>query len=83
LPQFEDGEWLVTNEFLCGGFAGRAFGGQTLEDAAAQLADYFDAHVGHDSIVGQCVTESGWPNMDLFEFSVKSAWSKQAETDEP
>jgi hypothetical protein len=58
-----EGKWEVTNEWLCGGFAGRSFVGDTPEDAAAQLAEYLTRHVGHKSLVGDCVTRSGWPDL--------------------
>ena len=60
---FYDGEWNVTNEWLCGAFAGRSFSAETKEEAARLLAEYFDKFIGHDSIVGRCVTESGWPDL--------------------
>ena len=60
----KEGVW-VTNEWLCGGFCGRAFVGKTEEEAAQQLIDYLDAHVGHKSVVGRLVTESGWPDLGL------------------
>jgi len=58
----EDG-WCITNEWLCGTFAGRCFIGKTKEDAAQKLINYFNQHIKHDSIVGNCVTNSGWPNL--------------------
>ena len=57
----------ITNEWLCGTFAGRGFTGKTLEDAAQQLIDYLYAHIGHDSIVGNCVDDSGFPNLKKVE----------------
>ena len=60
---YDQGEWWVTNEWLCGGFAGRAFTGKTQEEAADKLIEYLNAHIGHDSWVGQDVTKSGWPNL--------------------
>ena len=58
-----DGKVWITNEWICGGFAGRAFIGDTEEDAARQLIDYLNEHIGHNSIVGSCVTKSGFPNL--------------------
>lgn len=55
---------MVTNEWLCGGFAGRGFDGDTFEEAAQQLIDYLYEHIGHDSIVGNEVTKSGFPDLD-------------------
>jgi hypothetical protein len=61
---FDDGEWWATNEFICGGFCGRAFTDKTKEGAVAKLIGYFDAHVNHESMVGKSVTDSGWPNLE-------------------
>lgn len=60
----ESDEWRITNEWLCGTFAGRGFSGATKEIAAQKLINYFNKHIGHKSIVGHCVTESGWPNLE-------------------
>ncbi len=59
----DEGEWNVTNEWLCGTFAGRSFPAKTKEQAALKLINYFNRHIGHDSIVGKCVTDSGWPDL--------------------
>ena len=53
-----DGKWEVTNEWLCGSFAGHSFVGDTPEQAAEQLAEYLTRHIGHESIVGNAVTKS-------------------------
>ncbi len=58
-----DGKWEVTNEWLCGSFAGRSFVGDTPEQSAEQLAEYLTRHIGHESMVGNAVTRSGWPNL--------------------
>jgi len=58
-----NGEWHVTQEWLVGAFAGRSFVAATLAEAAAEQVAYLNRHVGHDSIVGMCVTESGWPDL--------------------
>lgn len=55
----------ITNEFLVGGFAGRGFTADTLEEAAEQLIDYMYEHIGHNSIVGKAVTESGFPDLEM------------------
>ena len=57
------GKWEVTNEWLCGGFAGRSFVGDKPEQAAEQLSEYLTRHIGHKSMVGDAVTRSGWPNL--------------------
>ena len=58
-----EGKWEVTNEWLCGGLAGRSFVGDTPEQAAEQLSEYLTRHIGHKSMVGDAVTRSGWPNL--------------------
>ena len=60
---FSDKKWHVTNEWLCGTFAGRAFPADTKEKAVMRLIDYLNRHVGHNSVVGQFVTDSGWPDL--------------------
>ena len=55
--------WYITNEWLCGTFAGRAFIGKTKKEAAQKLISYLNQHTNHNSIVGQCVRESGWPDL--------------------
>lgn len=58
----EDGRWLVSNEFICGTFAGRCFEGDTLEEAVQQLVDYFDCESAYEgrTIVKSCLHEAGW-----------------------
>jgi hypothetical protein len=58
-----DGKWHVTNEWICGSFAGRSFSADTIEGSAEKLIDYFNNHIGHNSIVGNEVTQSGWPDL--------------------
>jgi hypothetical protein len=60
--QWENG-WHVTQEWLVGGFAGRSFVAPTPEEAAAEQIAYLNRHVNHDSMVGRCVTDSGWPDL--------------------
>lgn len=60
----DDGEIIVTSDWLCGSFAGRGFSAKTKEDAAQQLINYLDEHIGHNSMVGRVVDESGWPDLD-------------------
>jgi hypothetical protein len=54
----------VTNEWLVGNFAGTAFVAETEIEAARKLIAYLDRHIGHDSVVGRAVTESGYPNAE-------------------
>ena len=62
--QDEDGCW-VTQEWLCGTFAGHGFVDETFEAACAQMVEYLNRHIGHDSVVGNTVTASGWPNQKM------------------
>ena len=59
----QDGKHHITQEWLVGAFAGRSFEGDTLEDAAQKLIDYLYQHLGHYSVVGSEVRESGFPNL--------------------
>ena len=61
--QDEEG-WHVTNEWLCGTFAGQGFFSETKNGAVEQLMNYLDRHIRHKSMVGHVITESGWPNLD-------------------
>ncbi len=58
-----EGKQCITQEWLCGAFAGRGFEGNTLEETAEELIDYLYKHIGHASMVGRCVTESGFPDL--------------------
>lgn len=71
----------VTQEWLCGTFAGRGFVGETPEDAAGQLLSYLDRHVGHDSMVGRSVTESGWPDLQrVKKYLIATFYAEDEET---
>lgn len=59
-----EGEQRITQEWLCGNFAGRGFGGKTIEEAAEKMIDYLYRHIGHKSMVGDAVTGSGFPNLN-------------------
>lgn len=63
----QDGKQHITNEWLCGAFAGRGFEGDTLEEAAGQLIDYLYLHIGHISMVGMDVARSGFPDLKAVE----------------
>jgi hypothetical protein len=60
----EGDEYWVSQEWLCGAFAGRSFVANKLEDAAQQMIDYLYRHIGHNSMVGSSVTKSGFPNLN-------------------
>jgi len=62
----------ITNEWLCGAFSGRGFTAPTLEGAAEQLIEYLYQHIGHNSMFGQSVTESGFPDLKKVEEYCKS-----------
>lgn len=75
----DDGEWWVTTEWLTGPFAGRSFTASTKKEAAAQMVEYFNGHLGHDSIVGIIIRESGWPNLE----SVREYTRAKSHVDSP
>lgn len=56
-------KYYVTDEWLIGSFAGSSFSGNTLEEAAEELIKYLHRHIGHNSIVGNHVTRSGFPDL--------------------
>lgn len=58
----EEGEH-VTSEWLVGTFAGIEFVDNTKENATRQLIDYLDRHITHDSMVGDIVRKSGYPDL--------------------
>lgn len=62
--QDKDGCW-VTQEWLCGASAGRGFVGETFEAACAEMVEYLNSHIGHDSAIGNMVKASGWPNQKM------------------
>lgn len=57
----------VTTEWLVGAFAGRSFVSNNKINALKQMCDYFNRHMNHDSIVGNVVTKSGWPDLRAVE----------------
>lgn len=63
IHEFE-GKQYVTQEWLCGAFAGRSFEADTTEAAAEKMIQYLYDHIGHKSIVGECVTSSGFPDLE-------------------
>lgn len=56
-------KYYVTDEWLVGSFAGSSFSGNTLEEAAEELIKYLHRHIGHNSIVRNHVTRSGFPDL--------------------
>jgi len=63
----DEGKQCITQEWLCGSFAGRSFEAENLEDAASEMIEYLFRHIGHDSIVGKAVTDSGFPDLKKVE----------------
>ena len=61
------GKQCITDEWLVGNFAGCSFEADTLEEAARDLIDYLYEHIGHKSMVGNCVTKSGFPDLKSVE----------------
>jgi len=57
----------ITQEWLCGNFAGRGFVGDTIEEAAEKMIQYLYDHIGHKSMVGDSVTNSGFPDLKQVE----------------
>jgi hypothetical protein len=63
----ENGKYYITNEWLVGCFAGRSFEGYTLEEAAEKMIDYLYSNVNFNSLVGQDVKFSGFPDLKKVE----------------
>lgn len=59
----DDAGQHVTTEWLVGTFAGRGFVAPTLDAALSEMCEYLGQHIGHDSLVGDIVTKSGWPDL--------------------
>ena len=62
-----EGKQCITQEWLCGSFAGRSFEADKLEDAAEEMIEYLYKHIRHDSMVGRSVADSGFPNLKRVE----------------
>lgn len=62
--RLEEGKWHVSTEWLIGCFAGRVFISDDLDTAVDEMIEYFNRHIGHESIVGEIVRESGWPDIE-------------------
>ncbi len=63
----DSGKQYITQEWLCGAFAGRAFESKTVEGAAEKMIQYLYDHIGHKSMVGDAVTNSGFPDLKQVE----------------
>ena len=62
-----NGKQCITQEWLCGNFAGHLFEADKLEDAAQEMIEYLYKHIGHESMVGKSVTDSGFPDLKKVE----------------
>lgn len=64
-----DGKHVVTNEWLLGSFAGRAFEGNSFEEATEKLIEYLYKHKGKRHMVGEIVERSGFPDLEkMYEY---------------
>ena len=75
----EGEEYHLTQEWLCGTFAGMGFIGTSYEDCTKQMIEYLDRHVNHESMVGRSVTESGWPDLERVKNYVIAEFYSEAE----
>ena len=62
-----NGKQCITTEWLCGNFAGRSFEADRLEDAVMEMIDYLYKNIGHNSMVGRILTDSGFPDLQRVE----------------
>lgn len=62
----EDG-WTATTEWLIGTFAGVGFTNETIEESIKEMCEYLTKHINHQSVVGNIVTKSGFPDLDKVE----------------
>ena len=63
----DNGEYVVTTEWLVTTFAGVGFSDKNLTHALEKMCDYLNRHIGHNSLVGHIVTLSGWPDLQKVE----------------
>ena len=76
-----DQMYYVTSEFLVGSFAGRAFASYNLDQALTELNQYLIDHINHDSMVGNIVTKSCYPDRHKTYIFLKE--DKKNETRQP
>lgn len=60
----EDDKWHITSGWLVDCFSEREFISDKLDTAVDEMIEYFNRHIGHESIVGEIVRESGWPDIE-------------------
>lgn len=63
----DEGKYVVTTEWLVGTFAGVGFMDENLTYALERMCAYLNRHIGHNSLVGKIVTQSGWPDLQKVE----------------
>lgn len=63
----DDGQFVVTTEWLVGTFAGVGFKDKNLTQALEKMCAYLTRHIGHNSLVGKIVTRCGWPDLEKVE----------------
>lgn len=63
----DEGEFVVTTEWLVGVFAGVGFKDKNLTHALEKMCVYLDRHIGRNSLVGKIVTQCGWPDLEKVE----------------
>lgn len=69
-----NGKHCVTSEWIVGSFAGRAFEANSYSAATRKLIRYMYGHIGHISMVGKLVTESGFPDLEkVYEYCIARA----------
>lgn len=78
----KDGKISITQEWLCGSFAGRCFTSESLDGSANEMIDYLYRHIGHDSMVGKSVTDSGFPDLEKVEKYCRSYIKSELKNEE-
>lgn len=63
----DEGQFVVTIEWLVSVFAGVGFNDKNLTRALEKMCAYLNQHIGHNSLVGKIVTQSGWPDLEKVE----------------
>lgn len=63
----DEGQFVVTTEWLVGVFAGVGFKDKKLTHALEEMCAYLNRHIGYNSLVGKIVTQCGWPDLEKVE----------------
>jgi hypothetical protein len=77
----QDG-YTVTTEWLVGTFSGRGFTSNSLSGALKEMCEYFNKHAQHESLVGDVVRKSGWPNLNSVAIYLESQRTEPEEDEE-